>query len=423
MNVTQGGQTVSAPKSFQVTAATQTVLDPTVSHIPEPLPLSVVLSAPQFVRSGRTASVVVSYTNPNNFDIVAPLLTITTGGPNILFSTADDPNNFAETADVLAVAPSGPAGILRPGQSGQIALTLLSNDTTNNDIIDIELNQIQSGQTIDWASERTAEQPSTVPLAAWSVIWGNLTAMLGPTTDSYNAALAQAATYLGEIGESTAQVSDVSRLYSFLLAQASATFPTPTLASAVDASLSTPGSLSLAIDRTFRSSISGRSTASIFGLGWTTSWQSSLSADASGNVTIDAGGALAGFVEEANGAYLDTSGEYGTLSQLSGIYTFTAVSGTKYVFLANGSLSYEQDTNGNRIALGYSAKNQLAALTYSNPLDPSEPTATLTLMYNCARLRLRRERQRRRYMVLSLRHGRTPAFGHRPRWADHFVQL
>ena len=77
-------------------------------------------------------------------------------------------------------------------------------------------------------------------------------AMVGTTTDSYNAALAQAATYLGGLGETTAQVSDVSRLWSFLVAQADAAFPTATLTSAIDASLPTPGSLSLAIDRTLR---------------------------------------------------------------------------------------------------------------------------------------------------------------------------
>ena len=72
-------------------------------------------------------------------------------------------------------------------------------------------------------------------------------------------------------------------------AQANAAYPSPTLTSAVNASLSTPGSLSLAIDRTFVSAIAGRYTPGIFGLGWTTSWQSSLSTDSSGNVTIDTG--------------------------------------------------------------------------------------------------------------------------------------
>src|SRR5262249_53254217 len=51
----------------------------------------------------------------------------------------------------------------------------------------------------------------------------------------------------------------------------------------------------------------------------------------------------------------------------------------QFVFLANGLLSYEQDSNGNRITLGYNAQNQLATLTYSNPADPSEPSEQLTL--------------------------------------------
>ena len=95
------------------------------------------------------------------------------------------------------------------------------------------------------------------------------------------------------------------------------------LTSAIDASLPTPGSLSLAIDRTFVRRSPAATTPGIFGLGWTTSWQISLSVDTSGNVTIDSGGALGVFVEQPNGTFLDTDGEYGTLTQSGGIYTFT----------------------------------------------------------------------------------------------------
>ena len=96
------------------------------------------------------------------------------------------------------------------------------------------------------------------------------------------------------------------------------------LTSAIDASLPTPGSLSLGIGRTFVSTIAGRDQPGIFGLGWTTSWQTSLSADASGNVTIDSGGSFGYFVSQPNGTYLDTDGESGTLTLSGGIYTFTA---------------------------------------------------------------------------------------------------
>ena len=45
-------------------------------------------------------------------------------------------------------------------------------------------------------------------------------------------------------------------------------------------------------------------------------------------------------------------------------------------------MNYEQDSDGNRITLGYNTSNQLVTLTYSNPADSSEPTEQLSLSYN-----------------------------------------
>ncbi|HBI43672.1 MAG TPA: hypothetical protein DDY78_12605 [Planctomycetales bacterium] len=250
----------------------------------------------------------------------------------------------------------------------------------------MQVSQIEAGQPLNLAGQQAGLQPNGISTAAWNVIFGNLMATVGTTTDSYNAALAQAATYLSSIGESTSEVSDVSRLYSFLVSQANASFPISTLTSAVDTSLSTPGSLSLALDRTFVSTIAGRYQQGIFGLGWTTSWQKSLSIDGSGNATINSGGALDFFVHEANGSYLDAAGEYGALTSSGGVFTFTDTAGTQNVFLADGLLNYVQDANGNRITLGYNGQNQLVILTYSNPSDASEPTEQLTLTYNAMAL-------------------------------------
>ena len=84
----------------------------------------------------------------------------------------------------------------------------------------------------------------------------------------------------------------------------------------------------------------------------------------------------------ANGTYLDTDAEYGTLTKSSAGYTLTTSSGIEDVFLANGQFDYEQDPNGNRISLGYNGQNQLVTLTYSNPSDSSQPTQQLSLTYN-----------------------------------------
>ena len=324
LSVLQGAQSVAAPRTFQVVAASAASLN-------------VVLITPQYIRSGRTGTVVITYTNESQNDIVTPLLTISSTNTNAFFSTPDNPNDYVQSAQILAVAPTGPAGILRPGQTGQLTLTLLDDNSDGNQI-PVQVSQIKAGQTIDWAAQQAVLQPPGVPTAAWKVIYGNLLSMISSTTDSYNVALAQAATYLGSLGESTAQVSDIGTLWSFLVSQADVEFPTPTLTSAVDASLSTPGSLSLSIDRTFVSSIGGRYTPGMFGLGWATSWQTSLSTDRLGNVTIDSGGSFAYFPIQANGTYLNTDAEYGSLTQVDGVYTFTERSGTQYVFLPSGLL-------------------------------------------------------------------------------------
>ena len=164
--------------------------------------------------------------NPTANDMVALLEIRSTA--NILFSTSDDPNNFVASALVLAVAPNGPAGILRPGQSGTLTLTVLSNDTAANDMVPVQVSQIAPGQSVDWAAQQAILQPAGFSTTAWNVVYGNLIATLGATSDSYNAALAHAATYLSAIGETTEQTSNVGRLWSFLISQANASFPAPT---------------------------------------------------------------------------------------------------------------------------------------------------------------------------------------------------
>ena len=94
------------------------------------------------------------------------------------------------------------------------------------------------------------------------------------------------AAYLGRLGE---DVTDLSSLWGFAVAQTQNVWPLPTLGSTVDDSLPTPGSLSLSFDRSFNQSIPGRFQTGPLGLGWSTSWQESLSVAADGTVTVTDG--------------------------------------------------------------------------------------------------------------------------------------
>ena len=331
MNVKQGAQSITSPTNFSSTAAT-----PCRRTTADYLEFATTRSQRPYWNHRHHLH------QPNcERHRLSRAGAFTSTNPDILFSTPDDPDDFVQSADLLAVAARGPAGILRPGQSGQLSVTVLSNDTIDRDSIPISVDQDKPGQTIDWAAKKADLQPQTFrPLLGTSCLQ-NLTGTLGTTTDSYNAALAQAATYLGGLGYTAAQVSDVSRLWSFLVAQANDAFPTPTLSSAVDAALPSPGALSLAIDRSFVSSIAGRFAQGIFGLGWTTLWQTSLSVDALGNVAIESAGALGFFPIQANGDYLDTDGEFGSLTKSAGIYTLTSTSGIQYVFLSERPFEFQ----------------------------------------------------------------------------------
>ena len=112
-----------------------------------------------------------------------------------------------------------------------------------------------------------------------------------------------------------------------------------------------------------------------FGLGWTDNWQISASADSQGNVTISDDGSLLYFAKNSDGSYTPAPGEYGTLTLANGAYQYVQTDGTIIAFNTNGSLDYEQDTNGNRITAGYNASGELTSLTASNG-------SAITIAYN-----------------------------------------
>ena len=128
--------------------------------------------------------------------------------------------------------------------------------------------QIEAGQTIDWASQESALRPSTHSrprpgTSSWTTCWPWSARRPIPTTPPWPRPRPTSAASARPRPRSATSAGS---------GRSSSRRPTPRsrprrLTSAVDASLPTPGSLSLAIDRTFVSTIAGRDTAGIFGLG------------------------------------------------------------------------------------------------------------------------------------------------------------
>ncbi|NUQ65836.1 MAG: hypothetical protein HUU20_25520, partial [Pirellulales bacterium] len=328
-------------------------------------PVEVFLSTPAGIRNGRWSSVLVEYTNTGNTDVVAPLLQL--NATNCIMRLADDqlPTGDYVNASLwfLGIAPDGPAGILRPGQSGSVRVYFRTIGGEGAIQVDFQLNVLAAPDSaFDWAALKTSLRPSYVAADAWDAVYPNLTANLGDTAASYNAALAADATYLSQLGERT---SNVSRLFGFEIEKANAAYTATTLATNTDDQLPTPG-LALTFQRHFLQPISGRYRLGPLGRGWAHNWEISLASDAQGNVTLDSAGSLRYFAKQADGTYLSPPGDHRVLTALAGGgYELGELDGAFLAFHPDGTLNYQQDANGNRITAGYTA-GRLTSLTHSN---------------------------------------------------------
>ena len=255
----------------------------------------------------------------------------------------------------------GPAGTLRPGESGSVSIP--SRTRAAGRRLNFQVQIADDSQPMDWASQEPALQIPTIPDAAWPVVFANFVANVGSTVGSYHAALAADATYLSQHRRAD---NDVIQLLSFEIEKANAAYTAQTLVSVTADSLPAPG-MDLTFVQSFQQSISGRYTQGILGYGWTTNWDISATTMTNGDVAIENDGVSAYFSLQPNGSFAPEAGDEGTTLTVSGgAYQLVEPDGTIYQFNANGTLNYVQDTNGNRITAGYNAQGQLVSLTDSN---------------------------------------------------------
>ena len=295
---------------------------------------------------------------------MAPLFVVSVTSNNATIGLPGQTSFNGSSVQILGTENTGPAGTLPPGFQGTIQIPYESTTLTQGASINFSL-QVLTGDTtpMNWSSLESSLQPSYIPNAAWPAVFANLTASFGSTTESYLTDLDTESTYLSGLGEYT---DDVQRLFGFAINTANDALTTGSIDSVTDASFPVPGAIPLDFVRQFNASISGRDTMGPFGLGWTDNWQISASADTAGNVTITDDGSLLYFAINTDGTYTPAPGEYGVLTLVKGAYQYVETDGTIIAFNTNGSLDYEEDTNGNKVTAGYNASDKLTSLMASN---------------------------------------------------------
>ena len=294
--------------------------------------------------------------------------------------TSAQPINYHTYAHILASGAT--PVVLAPGESRRVPIDYAGWDSSqwdfNRPYLTFSLATIKADDTtpVDWASKEASMQPPGIPAAAWHVMYSAILPQLGTTSGGYVRLLDDNCAYLGRQG---LQVTDVNKLWGFIVAQSANAWPSPTFGSTTDDSLPTPGLLSLSFSRAFNNSIPGRFRSGILGFGWFTPWEQSLSVATDGTVTITSGsGSRASYQPDSRyaGQYFSMDGDNSTFTAITGGYLLTAVNGTSTVFKTDGTLNYLQDTNGNRITAGYTS-GRLTSLTTTSG-------KSFTLAYNAA---------------------------------------
>lgn len=356
------GQTVGA-YDVRLTDASQIATDLGAFQVVAGQAANVQISliVPSFLHAGGQGVIAVDYVNAGNTDVVAPLLTIASDKAALrvpqesVFSSAG--------VAFLAVAPDGPAGVLRPGQSGRQILFAQSLSTIPHDQIHFSLGTMADpAQTIDWASVKDVSRPASVPADAWDAIWSNFTAEVGSTAGQFQQTLADGATYLARVGSAT---SDVRQLTALAFQAADDLLPAATLTSNVDLAIPGPN-LDLSFGRALAQDLAGRYRLGPLGRGWAHNWEIAIQADANGNVILQKAGGFRSFVKQRDGSYQGAPGDAATLTLNSGVYNLREVNGYLFVFRTDGKLDYVTDPHGNRITAQYDGSGQLTSLIHSD---------------------------------------------------------
>jgi RHS repeat-associated protein len=369
-----GGEMGVLPGAFTVTATA-------------PGQIQFDLVTPRYIHPYQVVPLTLEYTNTGDTDLPAPTVIIQAqnavmglpgqvhinailgsiqvvgGSPSLQLVAGAQ----AGTGGILppgfdGVTPSGPGAVLPPGYHGSIALCFAPLTFGAHVLSTFNLLVPPSANTpIDWFSQKDVLRPPSIPADAWDAIFANFLSRVGDTIGQYQQVVQEDTSYLSQIGETT---TDASQVLAFELQQDADSLPTPTLASATDASAPAPG-LPLTFGRTFLQPISGRYQLGPFGRGWADTWDLQATADGSGNVTMQGRGSIRFFIHRSDGTYQAASGDYATLTLQNGAYSLREKDGTLYVFRPDGLLGSEQDPSGNTLTATYSG-GLLTGLTHSD---------------------------------------------------------
>jgi RHS repeat-associated protein len=363
LKVTDGTRTDTATGGFTVNTAALGSLE---YHINQPASTPI----------GQDVVATIDFRNPGGTDALAPLLLASDQTFQAYVRLAEDPppgqyDYAGEPLYFLPTSTDAPAGIVPAGYQGSVQVILRRSFGT--DPITLKLEEVNSGKSIDWKHLYYDLQPPSMKADAFAGVFASFVATVGSNTNTYFAALRNAATYLAIAGTPT---GNAALLDSFLIQNANNPLPGNTLCQVTDLSFA-KASLPLDFTRGFLQSIEGRYRLGRLGLGWVDQWDVSLT-DGYGNtidpqfvptsVLLHSGGTYREFdaTDSTKTTYVPIEGGDDVITFDGTRFVLTGANGAGVAFRTDGQLDYIQDTIGTRVTAAYDGNNKLKTLTRSD---------------------------------------------------------
>lgn len=170
------------------------------------------LQIPSTIVWYRPYTIMLSYKNTGDSDLVAPIIKVVTKNKDSGISLTPDGPYLYEAGDfvqVLGIAQDGPAGVLRPGGSGEIPIYYRSNGAHGRVEFTIETLRDPNGP-VDWDTVEEQVRPPDISGGDWQAAWNLYVASVGTTWGDYQSRLAQVANELWVEG---ARVYDIEELF------------------------------------------------------------------------------------------------------------------------------------------------------------------------------------------------------------------
>ena len=188
VQVSAAGQTSTLPAAFSVVAGTAGAFQAQ-------------LSFPDGTSAGSgPVEGVITYSNTGGTDVIAPMLILDSGGESGL--RLDSSDAFSTNALLLmASSSSGPAGVLRPGEQGEITFRALPSAATVM-TLNLTLSEETAASTdaIDYPALEQQIQPAATTSAQFGPIFQQFENEAGPTYGGLVKLMAQTATEIGVLG-------------------------------------------------------------------------------------------------------------------------------------------------------------------------------------------------------------------------------